>query len=618
MCGVAGFLNFPQYGAEVCRDMTDSLAHRGPDDSGIEAVSVGKLSGWFGHRRLAVLDLSPAGHQPMTRGKWTVVFNGELYNFREIAAQLRDRGYQFSTHCDTEVLCQALNEWGIEALDHFDGMFAFAATNGESLYLARDRWGVKPLYYYLNNEGIAFASEMQALEKLPGFERRINLDAYHEYLMFGYISAPRAIYCNTFKLANAHFLEWKNGAIVRNRPFWQIDLDATSTFQGTEEEAVEQLDELLRDSVCHRLIADTPIGTFLSGGIDSTLISAMTQEFTGGKLQTFSIGFEETAYNEAPYARAIAEYLGTNHHEYTMSVKELFEYVNQIPEICGEPFFDSSLLPMLLLSRNTRPLATVVLSGDGGDEHFGGYLYYRNFDRIVGKHNMLPGPLRCAIGKLLTSVSAERGRRLAWRTLAELHTFNSGVFSYQDFDQIAGKRYLIQKSAFYRWGEKLASRKLSGGRIWQYLDQVYYMNSVLTKVDRASMHYSLEVRTPLLARSVTEFANTLPDSFMVRDGDTKFLLKKLLEKYVPRHLWEREKKGFGIPLASWLQNELRENVKELLFSGRAENENPFLNFSYARTLFNSLCDQSCKNREHSIWALFIFELWRRQKKAYFN
>ena len=309
MCGIAGFLNFPQYGAEVCREMTDSLAHRGPDDSGIEAVSVGKLSGWFGHRRLAVLDLSPAGHQPMTRGKWTVVFNGELYNFREIAAQLRDRGYQFSTHCDTEVLCQALNEWGIEALERFDGMFALAATDGESLYLARDRWGVKPLYYYLQNGGIAFASEMQALEKLPGFERRIDPDAYYEYLMFGYISAPRAIYRSTFKLKNAHFLEWKNGAIVRNRPFWQIDLNATATFRGTEEEAVEQLDERLRDSVCHRLIADTPIGTFLSGGIDSTLISALTQEFTGGKLQTFSIGFEEAAYNEAPYARAIAEYL---------------------------------------------------------------------------------------------------------------------------------------------------------------------------------------------------------------------------------------------------------------------------------------------------------------------
>ena len=588
MCGVAGLLNFPQYGAEVCREMTDLLAHRGPDDSGIEAVS------------------------------GTVVFNGELYNFREIAAQLRDRGYQFSSHCDTEVLCQALNEWGIEALDRFDGMFALAATNGESLYLARDRWGVKPLYYYLHNEGIAFASEMQALEKLPDFERRIDLDAFHEYLMFGYISAPRAIYSNTFKLENAHFLEWKNGAIVRNQPFWQIDLNATSTFQGTEEEAVEQLDELLRDSVRHRLIADTPVGTFLSGGIDSTLISAMTQEFTGGKLQTFSIGFEEAAYNEAPYARAIAEYLETDHHEYTMSVKELFEYVNQIPEICGEPFFDSSLLPMLLLSRNARPLATVALSGDGGDEHFGGYPHYRNFDQIIGKHRMLPALLRYTIGRLLTPVSAGRGRRLAWRTLAELHIVNSFVFSYQDFDRIAGQRYPIQKSAFYQWGKKLEARRLSGGRSWQYLDQEYYMNSVLTKVDRASMHYSLEVRTPLLARGVTEFANTLPDSFMVRNGDTKYLLKKLLEKYVPRHLWEREKKGFIIPIAGWLQYELQGNVRELLFSGRAEKENPYLNFSYARTLFNGLCDQSCKNREYSIWALFIFELWRQQKKAYFN
>lgn len=598
--------------------MTDSLAHRGPDDSGIEAVSVGKLSGWFGHRRLAVLDLSPAGHQPMTRGKWTVVFNGELYNFREVAVQLRDRGYQFSSHCDTEVLCQALNEWGIEALDHFDGMFALAATNGESLYLARDRWGVKPMYYYLHNEGIAFASEMQALEKLPDFERRIDLDAFHEYLVFGYISAPRAIYSNTFKLENAHFLEWKNGAIVRNQPFWQIDLDATSTFQGTEEEAVEQLDELLRDSVRHRLIADTPVGTFLSGGIDSTLISAMTQEFTGGKLQTFSIGFEEAAYNEAPYARAIAEYLETDHHEYTMSVKELFEYVNQIPEICGEPLCDHGILPMLLLSHNTRSLVTVALSGDGGDEHFGGYPHYRDFDQIIGKHRMLPALLRYSIGRLLTPVSAERGRRLSWRTLTELHTCNSGVFSYQDFDRIAGQRYPIQKSAFYQWGKKLEARKLSGGRIWQCLDQVFYMNNVLTKVDRASMHYSLEVRTPLLARGVTEFANTLPDSFMIRNGNTKYLLKKLLEKYVPRRLWEREKQGFGIPLASWLRNELQGNVRELLFSGRAEKENPYLNFSYARTLFNGLCDQSCKNREQAIWALFIFELWRQQKKAYFN
>lgn len=554
----------------------------------------------------------------MTRGKWTVVFNGELYNFREIAAQLRDRGYQFSSQCDTEVLCQALNEWGIEALDRFDGMFALAATNGDSLYLARDRWGVKPLYYYLYNEGIAFASEMQAIEKLPGFERKIDFDAYHEYLMFGYISAPRAIYSNTFKLQNAHFLEWKNGVIVRNQPFWQVNLDATATFHGTEAEAIEQLDELLRDSVRHRLIADTPIGTFLSGGIDSTLISAMTQEFTGGKLQTFSIGFEEAAYNEAPYARAIAEYLKTDHHEYTMSVKELFEYVDQIPAISGEPFFDQGILPMLLLACNTRPLATVVLSGDGGDEHFGGYPHYRNFDRIVGKHHMLPAPLRYTIGRLLTPISAERGRRMAWRTLTELHTFNSGVFSYQDFDRIARKRYPIQKSAFYQWGKKLEARRLSGERIWQYLDQVYYMNSVLTKVDRASMHYSLEVRTPLLARGVTEFANTLPDSFMIRNGDTKYLLKKLLEKYVPRRLWEREKKGFGIPLASWLRNELQENVRELLFSGRAGRENPYLDFSYARTLFEGLCDQSCKNREQAIWALFIFELWRQQKKAYFN
>ena len=231
---------------------------------------------------------------------------------------------------------------------------------------------------------------------------------------------------------------------------------------------------------------------------------------------------------------------------------------------------------------------------------------------------MLPGLLRYALGRLLTPVSAERGRRLAWLTSAELHTCNSYVFSYQDFDRIAGRRYPIRKSDFYRWGKKLDGRKLSGGRIWQYLDQVYYMNSVLTKVDRASMHYSLEVRTPLLAKSVTEFANTLPDSFMIRDGDTKFLLKKLLEKYVPRKLWEREKKGFGVPIAGWLRNELREKVEELLFSGQAEKENPFLNFSYARTLFNGLCDLSCKDREHSIWTLFIFELWRQQKKAYFS
>ena len=617
MCCVIGYTGHDM-SADKFKEYLMRTVSRGPDD---QRVVEGPF-GLMGFGRLAIMGLTPEGMQPFYRGADCVVCNGELYGFRFEKEILKRRGYKFTSDCDCEILLPLYYEYGLDMFRHMDSEFALILYDSrkDRLIAARDPIGIRPLFYGYSKSShqIAFASEMQALEKLPGFERRIDLDAYHEYLMFGYISAPRAIYCNTFKLANAHFLEWKNGAIVRNRPFWQIDLDATSTFQGTEEEAVEQLDELLRDSVCHRLIADTPIGTFLSGGIDSTLISAMTQEFTGGKLQTFSIGFEETAYNEAPYARAIAEYLGTNHHEYTMSVKELFEYVNQIPEICGEPFFDSSLLPMLLLSRNTRPLATVVLSGDGGDEHFGGYLYYRNFDRIVGKHNMLPGPLRCAIGKLLTSVSAERGRRLAWRTLAELHTFNSGVFSYQDFDQIAGKRYLIQKSAFYRWGEKLASRKLSGGRIWQYLDQVYYMNSVLTKVDRASMHYSLEVRTPLLARSVTEFANTLPDSFMVRDGDTKFLLKKLLEKYVPRHLWEREKKGFGIPLASWLQNELRENVKELLFSDRAENENPFLNFSYARTLFNSLCDQSCKNREHSIWALFIFELWRRQKKAYFN
>ncbi len=610
MCGIAGYINF-DIDDELISRMTDCISHRGPNDAGWSKICAGHYHGIFGHRRLSILDLTKAGHQPMRRGKWTVTYNGEIYNFVHIKSELESKGYLFNSHCDTEILCASLEEWGLDAIQKFNGMFAFAACDGNKVYLVRDRIGIKPLFYYHNNGALAFASELQSLECLPGFEKKININAFYEYMIFGYISAPGAIYNNCYKVEPGQIISFSpNG--LEQQYYWNLDLSKKDSFTGSEEDALDELDFMVKDSIKKRLISDVPIGTFLSGGIDSSLVSAIAAKEFNSTTKTFSIGFENSDYDESSYAEEIAKFLGTNHKTTIMAEKDLLNIFPEIPGICGEPFFDNSILPTSLLSSITKENVTVALSGDGGDEFFFGYPVYSTIQKYR-KIETIPFFIRKAAAEILKWMSqGKHGNLLGFHNCIEAFISYS-IFPPKDFKSCFNKQHDYTPYGQFKWIKRLMRNGLSEKSLLPYLDQHYYMvDDILTKVDRASMHSSLEVRVPLLDHELVEFINTLPDNIKSKEGSNKYILKKLLAKYVPAKLWDRPKKGFTCPYAYWLKNELKDSFQELVLTG----ENPFINKSFIKKLWTNDSDDNLKNH-NILWAVLLFEQWRKQKNAYF-
>jgi len=616
MCGIAGFIDKTK-SLELLKAMTDTLSHRGPDDSGYfleEGVGLG-------HRRLSILDLSPRGHQPMSFEHLIVVFNGEIYNFKEIRSELQAKGYTFTSDSDTEVLLKAFHLWGPASVEKFIGMFAFALYDKKKreLFLFRDRIGVKPLYYFWDGRSFAFASELRALKKgLPALH--IDKDALFEYLQFGYISAPRSIFQNVQKLEPAHYLVFAQGRIEKKR-YWGLEgaLNAPSPAVPDEAKLADELEALLISAFSYRMVADVPVGVFLSGGIDSSLVSAILQKHYG-QIRTFTVGFNEAKYNEAPFAKAVAQHIGTEHTEKILDISLAQRLLPKFVDIYDEPFGDSSGIPTFLVSQVAKEHGMkVVLSADAGDELFCGYDRYWNVRGVGDVLFKVPAPLKRTLGALMGRIKPETlakfipARNFAHRynKLQELLTLDSwqelyekmiAYFKAGELQELGGRLIATDEKSFVT-GEK--KDPMQGMMLWDL--HRYLPDAILVKVDRATMYNSIEGREPLLDHRLIEFAAKLPFDLKYRQGNSKYILKKVLERYVPRRLFERPKQGFGIPLFEWFSGELGGLFRRYLSRERIEAEG-FFNYSYIEKALKSLGTGS-PLETNKLWLILVFEMW---------
>ncbi|MFQ5565060.1 MAG: asparagine synthase (glutamine-hydrolyzing) [Paracoccaceae bacterium] len=585
MCGIAGILDPKATGdpGAIARKMAARLVHRGPD--GEDVWTDPEVGVALGHRRLAIIDLSAAGHQPMVSscGRMVLSYNGEIYNAPELRAELVARGRVFWGHSDTEVIVEGAAEWGLAALlPRLIGMFVFALWDRERrrLTLVRDRFGIKPLYWSHEGGRLLFGSELKALTADPGFDRAIDRNAVAAYLRFCYVPAPQSIYRAARKLEAGHLLEISPGGAPEVRAWWRLaDLVRAvraAPFSGSEAEATVALDDLLRDAVRRRMVADVPLGAFLSGGVDSSTVTALMQAQSELPVKTFTIGFDLPGYDEARHAGTVAAHLGTDHHELILTPEEAMAVIPKLPEIYDEPFADSSQIPTYLVSRMTRDHVTVALSGDGGDEIFAGYNRYIEAAGRLRRIWALPGPLRRAVARGLDAVPARwwprlapslpqagaKARKLAGAIAAGEQDFYTGVVSAWAAPEqvVSGAR----ENWASVWDEAGALCPDPVERML-YLDAMTYMaDDILTKVDRASMAVSLEARVPLMDHRVAEFAWSLPMRMKLAGGQGKHLLRQVLYRYVPSRMIERPKQGFAMPVGDWLRGPLRDWAGDLL------------------------------------------------------
>jgi asparagine synthase (glutamine-hydrolysing) len=614
MCGIAGIFQ-PSGGnpaalEQLARHMAGTLMHRGPDDEGAWVDADGTIA--LSHRRLSIVDLSPLGRNPMSwdGGRLTITFNGEIYNFLELRAELELLGHRFRSHSDTEVVLAAYDQWGIACLQRFAGMFAFALWDAprQRLWLVRDRIGKKPLFYVKHGESLAFASELKALAVLPQRRDAIDRTALQLYLRYGYIPAPFTIYADVRKLPPAHFLLAEAGRVSIAR-YWDPLTYAASGFSLHDDEAEAELDRRLGLAVSQRRIADVPLGAFLSGGIDSSLVVALMAEQTSRPVQTHTIRFDNPAFDEADQAAAVARHLHTDHHELRCDTAQLLDVVDRLPRMYDEPFADSSAIPTFLVSRAARGGVTVALSGDGGDELFFGYPRYR-FYADVGWMLRLPAPLR-ALGAALARHSPTRRLRRIGDVLG-----SSADDEYTRFVEWSGADMVAALTGDAGpMPPAYASMLAAIGHLPRdarpgLLDLVSYLpDDILAKVDRASMAVGLEVRAPLLDHRVVEFALRLPPPLTHRGGVSKVILRRLLYKRVPQSLVDRPKMGFGVPLADWFRGPLRARMDDYCDSRAFEALG--LNPAPLRRLWTQFT-AGASVRPDLVWQAFCLAAWSRE------
>ncbi len=654
MCGITGFLPCPPDDAALSiKQMTDALQHRGPDNSGIwldQEHGVG-----LGHRRLAIVDLSPAGHQPMhsASGRYVIVFNGEVYNHLSLRKQLEAGGALqrvWQGHSDTETLLACFETWGItKSLQNFVGMFAFAVWDRQKrqLTLTRDRMGEKPLYYGWCNGSFIFGSELKALRRYPGFTNAIARDVLPLYLRSSYIPAPYSIYQGIYKLesgcmltvdatglyidpASAPHTPCKNTGWILQR-YWSLHDQIKKRESGIildERDALSSLETALAESVRIQSRADVPLGAFLSGGIDSSLIAALMQGQATQPIKTFTIGFEEDGYSEAVYAKAVAEHLHTEHTELYLNAAQAMEVIPLLPTLYDEPFADSSQIPTFLVAQMARQYVTVALSGDGGDELFGGYNRYLWAPKIWQKISWMPYGLRQHICRLLIRASgmdlwtrywggsSRISIALAGEKLQKLGQRLQDVRDIDDFYQSLVSEWQAPEDMVL-FGQEPDTLLTDRGRWPQlerveermmYLDAMTYLpDDILCKVDRAAMGVSLETRVPFLDHRVVELAWRLPLHMKIRDGQGKWPLRQLLYKYVPRALIERPKQGFAIPLGEWLRGPLRDWAEHLLNPVRLSEQGYFRSEPIRQKWQEHVTKK--RNWEHSLWSILMFQAW---------
>jgi asparagine synthase (glutamine-hydrolysing) len=644
MCGIAGYWHrSPQFSQEqshgIVTAMTDALVRRGPDSSGIWIDPDAGIA--LGHRRLAILDLSPEGAQPMLspQGRYAIVFNGEIYNFGVLRSELSQLGHQFRGHSDTEVMLAAITEWGVTAaVGKFIGMFAFALWDIQErvLHLCRDRLGEKPLYYGWVGDTLLFGSELKALVAHPQWQGEIDRNALALFVRNGYIPAPYSIYQGIGKLPPGTIVSMPQSQPRTAAPvaYWDLKTavkDGTSEpFQGSDAEGIAQLDKLLRETIHEQMVADVPLGAFLSGGIDSSTVVALMQAQSTRPIKTFSIGFTEQKYNEAEYAKAVAAHLGTEHTELYVTSKDALDVIPSLPTLYDEPFADSSQIPTYLLSKLTREHVTVSLSGDAGDELFGGYSRYFTGLAIWQKISWIPAGMRQFYAKLLLSVSPDRWDAIVGqigRVVPKLrqpqqgdrmHLLANFLATKQPLDLYAQMMSLWKDPAQVVLNSTEPDNILTHPPAWldrldftsqmMYVDSMTYLpDDVLVKVDRAAMGVSLESRVPFLDRRVVEFAWKLPLGMKIRDGKGKWLLRQVLYQYVPQELIDRPKMGFGVPIDLWLRAELRDWAEALLDEERLKREG-FFNVRAVRQQWEEHLSGKF-DRCYSLWNILMFQAW---------
>jgi asparagine synthase (glutamine-hydrolysing) len=636
MCGITGFWATDRFTADptaVLGEMTTALRHRGPDGDG--AWHHGPLH--FGHRRLAILDLSPAGHQPMASasGRFTITFNGEVYNFAELRRELEREGRApaWRGGSDTEVMLAAIEAWGLQAaVGRFVGMFAFGLWDEAErrLHLVRDRLGIKPLYWARTPAGLTFGSELKALRPFPGFDTTIDPGALGGFLRANCVVGEQAIFQGTHRLPPGAIATFSApGDAPHEHRYWDpLDVarrGRASPFEGSEAEALDELDRLLRDAVRLRMVADVPLGAFLSGGVDSSAVVALMQAQSDRPVHTFSIQNERSDYDEGPAARAVARHLNTHHTALTVTAKDALDVIPLLPTMYDEPFADSSQIPTFLVSRLARRDVTVALSGDGGDELFGGYTRHVWGPRIWRVESLLPSAARAAIAATITRRSPD-----AWDALfrragplvpetriagIRMHKLAAtlGVPTPEAMHQVLSSHWLPGDSIL-RAGTLGAAPDeplLDGHDVaheFMLRDLVGYLpDDILTKVDRASMAVSLEAREPLLDHRLVEFAWRLPLHLKVRGGTGKWLLRRLLSRYVPAPLIAGPKMGFGIPLGQWLRGPLRDWAEGLLDEGRLAREGRFDPAVVRQRWQEHL--EGTRPWEFHLWDVLMFQAW---------
>ena len=657
MCGIAGFWDAghrlgAEGGAEILRRMTRAIGYRGPDDEGYFQQAEAGIA--LGHRRLSIVDLSPEGHQPMTSasGRYVMVFNGEVYNHNRLRPELATEGASFRGHSDTEVMLAAIDHWGLEAaLARFVGMFAFALWDREThtLTLVRDRVGIKPLYYGWVDGTFVFGSELKALTAMPSFANSINRDALTLQLRNSCIPAPYSIYHNIHKLMPGTLLRVDQalaqspvdvaGLVARAQVYWSArtvdEAGAGHRLDLADGEAVSELDRLLRDAVALRMEADVPLGAFLSGGVDSSLVVALMQAQSARPVKTFSIGFREAEYDEARHAKAVASHLGTDHHELYVTAQDALDVVPGLSAMFDEPFSDSSQIPTYLVSHMARQHVTVSLSGDGGDELFSGYNRYVLGLRLWRSIDRLPLSLRQG---LVATLRASPGfwARLMRLGMPLLPSSLRVKHPADKIDRLIALLSTPSADALYtglvsHWqhpaslvlgtnGEPLTASTDSSRQAdlrdtverMMFTDLVSYLpDDILTKVDRASMAVSLEARVPLLDHRVVEMAWRLPMHQKIRDGQGKWLLRQVLYQYVPKALIERPKQGFGVPIEHWLRGPLREWAESLLDERRLREEGYFDPVPIRRMWMDHLSGRV--NEHYRLWDVLMFQAWLKHQ-----
>lgn len=628
MCGVAGFSDFSKKSSEtILKSMTDVIAYRGPDDQGHYTKEFPNSIIGLGHRRLSILDLSPLGHQPYFYRNLSLVFNGEIYNFKEVRDKLSKRGYSFDSNSDTEVIIKAYDAYGMGCVDEFIGMFSFALLDAdkEKLFLVRDRAGVKPMYYYWKNDLLLFGSELKSFHQHPSFEKEIDYNSLALYFQYSYIPAPYTVFKNTHKLKPGHILEVDlKHKSIRTIRYWNVvDHYNKPKLSISYQEAEEELERLLKSAFEYRMVADVPVGVFLSGGYDSSAVAAILQSGRTEKLKTFTIGFDDAEFNESEYAKKVANHLGTEHTEHYCTRKEIFDIVPTLPDIYDEPFGDNSTIPTTLVSQVAVKQVKVALSADGGDEIFAGYSKFNmslNYTRTlpVWAQQLSSKSMRLLNPRYLPFTGRAFNFNTRYEKLQMIMAKHDPVHAMKIISQFNTDTELKKRFKFPYEDLKTnfdINGELNGenddiNRMLAIDYMTFLVDNNLTKVDRATMSVSLEGREPFLDHRIIEFAAQLPSRYKLDQGKTKIILKNIVHKYVPRSIMERPKMGFIAPIMKWLRNEMKDIMHEHINEVSLKQDGIF-NHKEILSLRDRYLDGKSENVQ-KLWHLLVFQMWKKR------